>query len=178
LNEKTMTIIREFPVNPQILIYHVRDRLTSAIIETYHPRSQAKPPDFVHKLLKINDIIEINIMPYRIWLRKTKSAGWQPLIPPIERILSTQFDVSEVGQPVLGDQTRSFHHSLPHLQQKQVYEAPAMVKSDPLAIELFAIDGVQAVTITPEEIQIKKAQLFSWSELIPQIESTLSGKAI
>jgi hypothetical protein len=44
----------------------------------------------------------------------------------------------------------------------------------PLCESLFAIEGVNTVSVKPYEIGISKARTFSWMELEPQIEDAIN----
>jgi len=54
------------------------------------------------------------------------------------------------------------------------FECQERQRNAPLIDDLFAIEGIQAITLHPYSINITKGQAFTWKELDPQISAILS----
>ena len=66
-----------------------------------------------------------------------------------------------IGRPVVdGRASRTFHDA----QQ---------AASDPVAAALFELDGVSSVFMVSDFVTVTKTESASWSELVPQVTSTL-----
>ena len=75
---------------------------------------------------------------------------------------TSNFGNFHVSEPVTNFQELSFHA-----------ESAQSSRQTPLVRALFKIQGVAAVTCTPYEIRIRKAAVFSWDELRPDIERVI-----
>ena len=54
------------------------------------------------------------------------------------------------------------------------YSSEAEAQDDPLARQLFSIDGVEDIFITPQFVTVSKAPSVEWSALKPDIEAILA----
>lgn len=54
------------------------------------------------------------------------------------------------------------------------YSSEAEAEDNPLAQQLFAIDGVEDVFITPQFVTVSKAPTVEWSSVQPDVEAILA----
>ncbi len=55
------------------------------------------------------------------------------------------------------------------------YLDPASAAGDPLASELFRIDGVESLLIAEDFVTVTKKPSASWDELIPKVEQVIKA---
>ncbi len=178
-NSLNMKALREFPVNPHVLVVHTDDILTDHVVESYGP---ALPPDnrrhrdWVRTLLSMSGVRDISLNPYKVRLRKERSAEWTPLLLPIESLLRQALGVEDIRDLIEAESPRrrfAWHGTA--LDPKRVFEGKRRAQSDRVASALFALDGVAEVILDGHEIEVGKSPHWSWRALGPEIERRLEA---
>lgn len=168
-----MRAVREFPVNPHAVVFHLDSRLTEEIVETYLARSPEATSGWIRRALRLPGMRVLSLNPYRIRVQKEKKAAWPPLLDPLERLLCEELGIEQILELVESEsRQRRFSWHGPALGRK-VYEGRAQARSCPLAGRLFRLPGVAEVILDGHEVEVRKCPLTPWRELAPQVETIL-----
>lgn len=169
-----MKALREFPPNPHAVVYHVDDRLTDQIVETYLSAA-ASPRAWVREALAIPGVRVVSLNAYKVRLQKHKDASWCALLPAFENVLRTGLPIGRIDELV---ETESRHrhfcwHGAPF--DRKVYEGRLQAQGHPLAAELFLLRGVAEVILDGNRVQVRKCPLVDWRDLAPEVEGLLAS---
>ncbi len=169
-----MLALREFPPNPHVVVYHLVDRLTDQIVETYFPGYPA-PREWVEGALALPGIRVLSLNAYKIRLQKEKSVGWSDLLASFEKLLGDRLSIRRI-EDLVESESRHRHfcwHGAPF--ERKVFEGALQAQVHPLASELFSLPGVAEVILDGNQVRVRKCPLLPWSELAPSVQEVLSN---
>lgn len=172
-----MRAVREAPPNPHVILFHVDDRLTDEIVETYVPGSGSSPPEWVRRAVALPGLRALSLNAYKIQVQKHKDAAWAPLLTPLEELLRRDLGIEAITEMVEEEclRRRFCWHGPP--RERRVYEGRRQATSNPAAAALFELHGVAEVIFDGHEVHVRRCPLVSWERLGPEIEALLAERA-
>lgn len=174
------SIVSEYPPNPNLLNFHMRQELTVEMSERFDANSS---PDvlsmtypWVADILSLKDIHKISLMRHHVRFRKSKDADWSDLFPEIKRIfLQYRNPIDFVQLEKRKDMYRDFpvNPSCP-ASGRLVFEGTLEAEAHPLAKKLFSFHGLTVVVCAHDKLSLKRSCAFSWEELLPRIKKMIT----
>jgi len=171
-----MHLAREFPANPHAVVFHVEQRLTDQIVETFFPDRPRRPsaPAWAASLVAVPGVRVLSVNAYKIRVQKLREIGWSLLLPELESVLRDELTVGETIADLRETECRirAFAWHGPDLD-RQVFEGYAAAYGNSIARPLFDLAGVAEVVLDGHCVQVRKCPLFTWQQLADAVESAL-----
>jgi len=169
-----MRIAREVPLNPHVVVYHTDRTLTTAIVEAYR---DALVAPFPFGALLERGAESVHVTRYRFMVRKPREWGMLDFLRTIEPVLCAWVGCDAIrAAPEREEKWRPFDVAFDPTQTgfREVYEGCEVAQKNPLAEELFSLDGVAEIVLTPVRVTVGKGMLFDWETLTPGVERVLA----
>lgn len=147
----------EKPVNPNVLVLHVTEELTSKTIET-SPPSRAPAP--LHRVVALAGVRSVDLHRYRARVNLLPGTRRDGILPRLIRELSPAWGPpSDLPEP---EPSRPF--PIEYDGERAVAESMEMAGQHPVLRALFAIRGVGEAIVEPGRALVRLGRLFSWRE--------------
>lgn len=172
-----MRAVREFPPNPNVVVFHLDGRLTEEIVETFLPGCESAQRPWVRDLVSLPGLRALSLNAYKVRVQKDRSTPWPPLLAALEARLSSALGLECIDE-LIEDESRRRRfawHGAPFV--RQVFEGCAQARREPVAAALFDLSGVAEVALDGHEVEVRKCPLAAWPDLAPRIEATLREMA-
>lgn len=169
-----MRIVREVPLNPHVVVYHVDNALTTAIVEAY--RDAERTPFPFGELVALG-AESVHVTRYRFMVRKPRRWEMLEFLRTIEPTLCAWANCDAIfSAPEETERWRAFEVDFDPTQTgfREVYEGQQVAQKNPLAEDLFRLEGIAEVLLTPVRVTVGKGILFDWSALAPDVERSLA----
>lgn len=169
-----MRIAREVPLNPHVVVYHVDRALTTAIVEAYRDAEEALFP--FGALLALG-AESVHVTRYRFTVRKPRRWEMLEFLRTIEPTLCEWATCDAIfSAPEDTERWRAFEVDFDPTRTgfREVYEGQQTAQRNLLAEDLFRLEGVAEVLLTPVRVTVGKGVLFDWSKLAPDVERSLA----
>lgn len=168
-----MIALREFPPNPHAVVYHLDERLTDQIVETYSHGSPA-PHAWAMHVAALPGLRVLSMNAYKIRVQKEKRAAWSELLVPLETLLRNELGLHAIEE-LVESETRLRKFAWPgEAFERKVFEGRLQAQGHPVASALFELRGVAEVILDRHHVQVRKCPLHSWRDLAPLVQEILS----
>lgn len=168
-----MIALREFPPNPHAVVYHLDERLTDQIVETY-PHGADAPHAWAARAAALPGLRVLSLNAYKIRVQKDKEASWGQLLRPLEELLRDELGL-RVDDDLVESECRRRKFAWPGEPfERRVFEGRLQAQGHPVASALFDLPGVAEVILDGHHLQVRKSPLCSWRDLAPLVQEVLS----
>ncbi len=144
--------------------------------ERYKPGKLDYPESWVAAIAEIAGLSQIHLLRHRLRLKKLAEVRWDALVPEIHQTLQNHWEnilireVNDAGE----DRRRTFKLPSRYVTKKRtVFEGVLHARINPIAASLYRFPGITTVIFNGNELIIKRAYCFPWTELEPKINAVL-----
>ena len=169
-----MNVAREIPLNPNIVIYHADEALTSRIVEAYRSPDAAAPAP-IRGLLE-RGAVSVHMTRYKMSVRKPTDADMLTFLQDVEPAVCEWAGQAVIpAAPDRMPKWREFATPFDGTQAggREVYESSDCAAASRTADALFGIPGVAELVLTSESATVAKGVLFAGTDLTPRVEQAL-----
>jgi hypothetical protein len=173
-----VNVAREIPLNPNIVIYHTDEQLTTRIVEAYRS-PDAGAPQPIRGLLELG-AVSVHMTRYRMSVRKPRDLDMLTFLDDVEPAMCEWTGSLAIrAAPDRMPKWRAFDVACDPTQSggREVYESSDHVAHNRAAVALFDIPGVAELVLVPDCVRVAKGVLFSWDRLAPLVDMALRAEA-